>query len=291
MAIHWPTLRTRALTAVVFVAVMAAGLLYNHWSFWALMVVVFLGCWYEFLALVNKIWPGSHWGNPFVFLGLALGGVMTLFDVAHLPYDRERVNLVKILNGLEKAPLGLVAIGVVAAVWKKPTADILRKAWVVPTGFFYAVGAGCALLSLYLLGQQIWPAQQPFLLPCLVIATVWVNDTMAYLVGSLLGKTPLSPISPKKTWEGTLGGLALAVLVVSLGAHALWALDMDLLFALSFSAAVAGIFGDLLESKIKRLAGVKDSGHFMPGHGGFLDRFDALLLAAPTVWAVLYLFF
>jgi len=153
------------------------------------------------------------------------------------------------------------------------------------------MGAGWGLLALYQMGLVLLPAQPGFALPCLVIATIWINDTMAYLVGSFMGKTPLSAISPKKTWEGTLGGMVLAVLVVCLGAHAIWGMDPDLLFALSVAAAVSGTCGDLLESKIKRLAGVKDSGHFMPGHGGFLDRFDSLLLAAPTVWAVLYLFF
>lgn len=130
-----------------------------------------------------------------------------------------------------------------------------------------------------------------WILPMVIIASIWINDTMAYLVGSVIGKTPLSPISPKKTKEGTYGGMVLAIIVVSLGGHFIWGLPYPTLIAISLTAAIAGTLGDLLESKIKRLAGVKDSGSFMPGHGGFLDRFDSLLIAIPAVWIVLFLFF
>jgi phosphatidate cytidylyltransferase len=123
-----------------------------------------------------------------------------------------------------------------------------------------------------------------------IIASIWINDTMAYIVGSFIGKTPLSPISPKKTWEGTIGGVILSTLLVTLVGSLLLNGDMMLLLAVSSISAVAGTFGDLLESKIKRMAGVKDSGRFMPGHGGFLDRFDSLLLAVPFVWIFCILF-
>jgi phosphatidate cytidylyltransferase len=129
------------------------------------------------------------------------------------------------------------------------------------------------------------------LLPVLVILSIWINDTMAYIVGSLIGKTPLSKISPKKTVEGTLGGILLAVLMMGLLGHFVPFIheSLDLTHVLII-AAICGIFGtlgDLLESKLKRMANLKDSGSFMPGHGGFLDRFDSLLLAAPAVWLYL----
>jgi len=126
------------------------------------------------------------------------------------------------------------------------------------------------------------------LIPCSIIFSIWINDTMAYIVGSLIGKTPLSKISPKKTWEGTLGGIILATFVAGVIA---WQFDFNIqkIVIIAGIASVAGTFGDLLESKLKRMAGVKDSGNIMPGHGGFLDRFDSLLLAIPAVW--LYVFF
>jgi phosphatidate cytidylyltransferase len=124
----------------------------------------------------------------------------------------------------------------------------------------------------------------------LLIATIWINDTMAYLTGSLFGKTPLSPVSPKKTWEGTIAGGILAIAVVTILSKLI--LDTDYLFTafLSLIAVVTGNAGDLLESWIKRKANVKDSGAIMPGHGGFLDRFDSLLLATTFVWVYITLF-
>ncbi len=126
----------------------------------------------------------------------------------------------------------------------------------------------------------------------MIIISIWINDTMAYIVGSLIGKTPFSKISPKKTWEGTIGGIILSIGVVALvafyGLFNSWTAAIAVMI-LAAIASIAGTFGDLLESKLKRMAGVKDSGNIMPGHGGFLDRFDSLLLAIPSVWLYVYL--
>lgn len=131
------------------------------------------------------------------------------------------------------------------------------------------------------------------LFPCAIIFSIWVNDTMAYIVGSLIGKTPFSKISPKKTWEGTGGGAILCVIVIGLLGYFIPAakeIAVQHWFAIAAICAIFGTAGDLLESKIKRMADVKDSGSFMPGHGGFLDRFDSLLVATPFVWLYVKLF-
>jgi len=129
-----------------------------------------------------------------------------------------------------------------------------------------------------------------YVLPMLVIVSIWINDTMAYVVGSFIGKTPLSVVSPKKTWEGTIGGALLAVLAVVLLGKMLTGLSYQTLIIVSATAAITGTIGDLIESKFKRMAGIKDSGNILPGHGGFFDRFDSLLLAGPSVWLMLTLF-
>ncbi len=131
------------------------------------------------------------------------------------------------------------------------------------------------------------------LLPCAVILSIWINDTMAYIVGSFIGKTPFSSISPKKTWEGTIGGAVLCVVVMGLLGYFLpvaRTLALQHWLCIAAICAVFGTLGDLLESKLKRNAGIKDSGSFMPGHGGFLDRFDSLLIATPFVWLYATLF-
>jgi len=129
-----------------------------------------------------------------------------------------------------------------------------------------------------------------YVLPMLVIVSIWINDTMAYLVGSFIGKTPLSALSPKKTWEGTIGGALLTVVAVVLLGRFLTGLSYQTLIIVSATSAIMGTVGDLIQSKFKRMASVKDSGNIMPGHGGFFDRFDSLLLAGPTVWLILTLF-
>lgn len=132
---------------------------------------------------------------------------------------------------------------------------------------------------------QIFPGLAIVLL---LIGTIWINDTMAYLVGSFIGKRPLSAISPQKTWEGTIGGAIVAIIVATFLGIQFTGISLNIAWGITIIATVAGTFGDLLESKLKRMAGVKDSGQIMPGHGGFLDRFDSLLLATPIVWLFLW---
>ena len=131
------------------------------------------------------------------------------------------------------------------------------------------------------------------IIPCGIIFSIWINDTMAYVVGSFIGKTPFSKISPKKTWEGTAGGAILCVVVIGMLGYFIPAakeIPVQHWVAIAIICAIFGTAGDLLESKIKRMADVKDSGSFMPGHGGFLDRFDSLLVATPFVWLYVQLF-
>jgi phosphatidate cytidylyltransferase len=156
-------------------------------------------------------------------------------------------------------------------------------------GFLYiSVAYFCMMLLYGNMQNQVFPGKSPLTMPLLVIAAIWINDTMAYLVGSLIGKTPLSAVSPKKTVEGTLGGIVLSVAVITFFGVTRMQLPAGPVIALITLTTLAGTVGDLLESKLKRMAGVKDSGQIMPGHGGFLDRFDSLLIAATVVGLCFY---
>jgi phosphatidate cytidylyltransferase len=123
----------------------------------------------------------------------------------------------------------------------------------------------------------------------LLMLTVMVSDTAQYYSGRMFGRTPLAPaISPKKTVEGAVGGFVFGMLLMAVAGH-WWLPDVSLLIRSLLGAALValGIAGDLFESMLKRSAGVKDSSSLIPGHGGVLDRIDALLFAAPVYYVVL----
>lgn len=133
------------------------------------------------------------------------------------------------------------------------------------------------------------------LLPLSVFILLWANDTGAYCTGSLLGRHKLFPrISPAKSWEGSIGGGVLSIIVAALighyGANGAGTKGMDIMvwIGLGVVVVVFGTWGDLVESLFKRTIGVKDSGKILPGHGGMLDRFDSSLLAIPAVVVYLY---
>jgi phosphatidate cytidylyltransferase len=117
-----------------------------------------------------------------------------------------------------------------------------------------------------------------------VLVLIWASDSAAYFAGRAIGKHPFAPhLSPKKTWEGSIAGFASSIVVAF--AFMRW-LSVPIVILLGAAAVgnIAGQIGDLLESAYKRSAGVKDSGALLPGHGGMLDRIDALILAIPVVW-------
>lgn len=127
------------------------------------------------------------------------------------------------------------------------------------------------------------PRQGPQLLLFVFVIT-WVGDTAAYFVGRSIGKHALAPhVSPKKTWEGTVASF-LGSLIVALVFVRFMVVPLPHLLGMAAVGNVAGQAGDLLESAYKRSAGIKDSGTLLPGHGGVLDRIDALILAIPVVW-------
>jgi phosphatidate cytidylyltransferase len=120
---------------------------------------------------------------------------------------------------------------------------------------------------------------------------VWANDTGAYLTGATVGRHPLfERISPKKTWEGFFGGVITSGLIAWLLSDWLGVVDTVNWVIISVIISVAGTYGDLIESMMKRSIGVKDSGTIMPGHGGFLDRFDSAILSFPLVYLFIFVF-
>lgn len=282
MAFNRQTFKTRTLTAIVFAAVMLAGLLWNHWSFFILFSIIHLGCWIEYQKLMALIDPGYSAISPFHKYGVMIAGWCIMLWFTNDAYQ---------IFGMRLHELGWW-LGLVM-VFLLPLSELLFTSNISLKNIKYSM-LGLIYISLswglmidlrnYLMlfkGNILFLDAGRFI-PCVIIFSIWINDTMAYIVGSFIGKTPISKISPKKTWEGTIGGIVLAI-IVSFVFSGFETGTMETVI-ITMIAVIAGTFGDLLESKLKRLAGVKDSGSLMPGHGGFLDRFDSLLLAVPFVW-------
>jgi phosphatidate cytidylyltransferase len=312
MAFNWQTFRTRTLTAIIFAAVMLVGLLWNHWSFFILFSVIHFGCWLEYQKLVGLIDPAYKEITPFHKYGVMLAGWCIMLWFTNDAYK---------IFGLRLHELGwwlgLIIVFLLPITELLFTKNIrLKNIGHSFFGLIYISLSWGLMMDLYeagvsiscMNGGNIAGADLVYdhfvfplvIIPITIIGAIWINDTMAYIVGSLIGKTPLSKISPKKTWEGTIGGIVLAIVVAGLLFSNLNPEIVIRRFQYDFSsphfyiiaaiAAITGTFGDLLESKLKRMAGVKDSGSLMPGHGGFLDRFDSLLLATPFVWLYVQLF-
>lgn len=279
MALNLQTFRTRALTAVVFVIVMMGGLLYNQWSFFLLFTLVHFGAWIEYQKLVTLINPDYKLVHPIHRYVLPLAGwcLVLFFSNDALQIGDTSLTEVGFWAGISLMmllPLGLL-LEAKNFLFKNISYSLL--------GILY-ISLPLALMVDLRTRFTGADYQLSTTLPLLIIFSLWINDTMAYIVGSLIGKTPLSKVSPKKTWEGTTGGVILTVVVISLLAYLTGRVPVVHAAVMAALAGIIGTFGDLFESKLKRLAGVKDSGSIMPGHGGFLDRFDSLLFAAVIVW-------
>ena len=279
MAFNWQTFRTRALTAVVFVVVMLVGLLWNRWSFFLLFSIVHFGAWAEYQKLVPKFNPQYNKISALHRYGIMLGGWCLLLFFTN--YSLKISNLAFTDVGLWAGILFMILL---------PVIMFIDSRLVFLGNIAYSI-VGIIYISLPL-GLLIelrthWSEDAlslSYTIPLLIIFSLWISDTMAYIVGSIIGKTPLSKISPKKTWEGTVGGVILTVVVISLIAYFTKRISITDAGIMSGIAAITGTVGDLFESKLKRMAGVKDSGSIMPGHGGFLDRFDSLFFATLFVW-------
>jgi phosphatidate cytidylyltransferase len=153
-------------------------------------------------------------------------------------------------------------------------------------GLFY-IGGGCIFLTLI-------PYTSPEFAKMLIagiFGIIWVNDSFAYLVGKQFGKHKLFlSVSPKKTIEGALGGFVFGLIAAFLISQADTTLSVNQWMLLATVLIVFGNLGDLLESKFKRVAGIKDSGAILPGHGGMLDRLDSLIFAAPFAYLIITIF-
>lgn len=238
------------------------------------------------IMLIATLWLCWLGGWPFTILSLLLSGLLYYewqAMVRQTPFDGIEAVLTAGFVGLLVCNLfGYVAIGLVVFVVLGLMLELTTSG--AEKSDVRWIGLGALYCAIPAIAFPLIRDSGGLLLILFLFFTVWITDIAAYFVGRQFGGAKLMPsVSPKKTWSGALGGLAFSVLFAIL----LTAYDASLsIFALAIAAALLSItsqVGDLFESWVKRLFGVKDSSQLIPGHGGFLDRLDGLVAAAVPV--------
>ncbi|RXJ72507.1 CDP-diglyceride synthetase [Veronia nyctiphanis] len=277
-------LKQRILTAAVLAPLVVAGIFYLPFEMFvgAIAIVTLLGHW-EWTKFVTPLSRIKHFITPAILLAVSL---------VALPFDVSSLNLVV---------SGATAVALIGALWWLLASGMVlsypnKTAWWRDSGVMRQVFGVLTLLPfmwsvLYLRAQEYnvdsLMGAKLVLLVCLL---VWSADSGAYFAGKRFGKRKMAPnVSPNKTIEGLLGGM-LAAMVVTVTFADLLDIPFSSLPVLGLIALVtafASVLGDLAESMFKRVAGVKDSGNILPGHGGILDRIDSLTAAFP-VFTVMY---
>ena len=273
-------LLTRVSTAIIFVLVMLGGLYGGRYTFVLLFALITAFCLWEFLGIVLS--KQSKSDRLRLTLGIIIGLTpFLLISALQLELVKQTEDYIAYSTFLFFPLLFTAFIYELYTKSEKPFANV---AFMI-LGLVY-IGVPFALLDLIAFDGHYFYANTVFGL----LLLTWCNDTAAYFVGSQLGKTPLFPrISPKKTWEGTLGGISITFIlayVLSLVFTELRLIDWMVLAAI---VSIFGSLGDLVESMLKRSVQVKDSGSLLPGHGGFLDRFDGFIFLLPFAAAYLLL--
>lgn len=250
-------------------------------------------------ALLGLVVLGSLFFGGVIGLAAVIAAVATMATIEFYALTRRESRLPSELIGLVAvaampfAAAGWGALGLTAVVgilvisaffWHV----MIRQVRLYDTGvtLFGAVYVGFTLAHVVLvreLGQGMW-------LAFIMIASIWANDSFAYIAGSALGRHKMAPrISPKKSWEGFAAG-TLATTGVWVAANAFPGIELPLgwRIAIGAAASLAAVIGDLSESRIKREVGVKDSGRLLPGHGGYLDRFDSFIMVSIVTYYMLF---
>jgi phosphatidate cytidylyltransferase len=282
----------RVATALVLIPIVVAIVLFTNSAVVAMAtsIITVLALW-EYFALGDaighrayRLWTifcallliSSQW-FPTLFIdgGVAIG-IRVLNSTVH-PLD---LSLLSPVNSFFLFVLGLTVL----TLWtRRPLVEALPAA---------GISSSALLLVAFPLSFAVRlhgiPAFGPKLL-LFALAITWAADTTAYFIGRAIGKHPLAPhISPKKTWEGSIASMVGSLVVAY--AFSFWIrIPLPHLLIMAATGNIAGQMGDLLESAYKRSAGVKDSGGLLPGHGGILDRIDALILCIPVIWYYLVL--
>lgn len=277
----------RTITGLAFVAVLVGSIVYSPFTFGALFAVVTGLATLEFCNIVNK--NAGVQTNTFI---CSLSSILLYF--AFFAYSCGYANAMLIVPESVFLPYIVTFIYLLVSHLYSGRQNALASwAYTMMSQLYVALPfalLNCIAFVPYPMGPL--GTAYIYMYPLAVFLFLWSSDTGAYCVGSLLGKKipyKLFPsISPKKSWVGSVGGTLLALGVAVIVARFEPSLTVLQWMGFALVVAVFGTWGDLVESQIKRQLGIKDSGNVLPGHGGFLDRFDSSLLAIPASLVYIY---
>lgn len=265
-------MKLRAITGFFFIIVMLGSVLLGQYVFDAFYLLLSVFCLWEFYSNVKKSGINPNWITG-IASGILIYSVYTATSHFH---DHFHTSLPLLLPVI----LSTIFIQELFTKHEKPFTNIAYTYLglfftVVPFTIFHGLG--------YVNGGFNFHYPMAFLL------LLWANDTGAYLVGSKFGKHKLfERHSPKKTWEGFIGGIVITAGAAFIISNYFADIAATHWIIMGILISCFGTIGDLVESMFKRSINIKDSGGLLPGHGGLLDRFDGLFIAAPIVYAYLY---
>ena len=272
----------RAITGIIFVGVLIGCILGGPISFTLLFALITALTIHEFGVIISKQ-PDVEINKPicmlagvFLFFGFAYLGVMPGQTEILIPY------------------LFLIIYLLVSELYLKKKNPLNNWAYAMMSQIYIALSfAMLNVLAYHSIGNEgelsHYQVQYNPILPLSIFIFTWINDTGAYCTGMLFGKHRLfERISPKKSWEGSIGGGVFSIIAAIVMAHYFPFMSISIWIGLALTVVIFGTLGDLTESLLKRTIGIKDSGNILPGHGGMLDRFDSTLMAVPA--AVVYLY-
>jgi phosphatidate cytidylyltransferase len=271
MSLNYSHLRKRVLSVSVAVPILVTAVHWSSFSYFLIFLVIVTLAMLEFYRLAS-----SGGMNPNKLLGIG-GGVVTYTLVFMHTSGHVSVGYLYLL-------CPMVALIYLAELYQRGASPFTNIAYTL-LGIVYVSGP-FALLHVTAFSQGAYSHE----VVMGILLILWANDTGAYLIGSSIGRRSLfKRISPNKSWEGTVGGAILALIVSYAIACYFNSIGLATWLGIGGIIVVAGTYGDLIESMLKRSFNTKDSGRIIPGHGGFLDRFDSFLLAIPFIVAFIKL--
>ena len=267
----YSNLGKRAITSVVGAGVILTALVYSDWTYFLIFALILGASQMEFYKLsgLDGMLPLKSFGT---MLGLLIFALTFMVEKERLPH--EYLYLI----------FPLVSLTFFIKLYKKTDKKPFTGVAYTYLGIFY-VAVPFSLLNLAVFSVDA-VYHYEILVGCILI--LWASDTGAYFAGTRFGKTKLfERVSPKKSWEGFIGGAFSALIVAFVISNYFLVLEDWKWLVIAGIIIIAGTYGDLIESLFKRSIEIKDSGSVLPGHGGFMDRFDGLLLSAPFITAFL----